>query len=299
MGFGKCLIVRITKLHHEAEHAFDSELMPALDPRPPRQHPCLYQGSTPLPTLHRAPHSYQSLDAPTYEASLVWVGLRPAVACARPIVPAEGMAVMVLPAGLNGRACALRSCHLAALRARRAQSLEVMVETGCWQGGSTAKWSVACRLLGYRLHVYDSFQGVEPRTTVEGRYDFTGQYAASLDVVRAHVARYGDLTVCTFHPGWFNDTMHPDTMPRPVRLVYIDCDLVKGTKEVLRAVVPVLSSDGVVASQDGQIPVVAELLAAPETWHDLGVRVRGTRRSRHLLVFTREESIRVTMIECP
>jgi hypothetical protein len=133
--------------------------------------------------------------------------------------------------------------------------------------------------------VYDSFQGVESRTDAEGRYDFSGEYAAALSTVRDHVARYGNLSVCTFHPGWFCDTIRPETFPRPVRLAYIDCDLVKGTKEVLAGVAPALSNDGVIVSQDGQVPVVARLLAAPATWQEYGLCVRGARHSRHLLVF--------------
>lgn len=187
-----------------------------------------------------------------------------------------------VPHGHEPRDC---SETLAALCERRARPGEVMVEAGCWQGGSTAKWSLACQLLGYHLHVYDSFQGVEARTEIEGRHDFTGEYAAPLERVRNNLRAYGDLSVCTFHEGWFRDTMKPNTVPGPVRLVYIDCDLVKGTEEVLHGVVPVLSDDGVVASQDGQIPVVAAYLAASETWQALGVRMEGVRRSRHLLLF--------------
>src|SRR5262245_39016430 len=44
---------------------------------------------------------------------------------------------------------------------RKARPQEVVVEAGCWQGGSTAKFSIICRMLGYRLLVFDSFQGVE------------------------------------------------------------------------------------------------------------------------------------------
>ena len=172
-----------------------------------------------------------------------------------------------------------------ALGARRARPGEVMIETGCWQGGSTAKWSLACRRLGYQLHVFDSFQGVEPRTDVEGRYDYTGEYAATLETVRGHVARFGDLSVCTFHRGWFRDTMGPGMVPGPVRLVYIDCDLVKGTHEVLAGVVPVLSDDGVIVSEDCQIPVVAEFLGNPATWDSLGIRVRSQRYTRHIAMF--------------
>lgn len=188
-----------------------------------------------------------------------------------------------VPHGHEQRDCAIT---VVALGARRARPGEVMIEAGCWQGGSTAKWSLACRLLGYQLHVYDSFRGVEARTDMEGSYDYTGEYSATFDTVRDHVARYGDLSLCTFHPGWFTDTMTPGSVPGPVRLVYIDCDLAKGTQEVLAGVVPVLSDDGVIISEDCQIPVVAKLLAAPATWAALGVRVTSALRySLHIGIF--------------
>ena len=65
-----------------------------------------------------------------------------------------------------------------------------MVEAGCWQGGSTAKFSIICRIMGFPLYVYDSFQGVEP-TDQEG-WDFSGEYAASLPTVEANLRRYGE-----------------------------------------------------------------------------------------------------------
>lgn len=185
-----------------------------------------------------------------------------------------------VPHGHEPRDCA---ATLASLGERRARTGEVMVEAGCWQGGSTAKWSLACKSLGYKLHVYDSFEGVEARTELEGKYDFSGEYAAPLALVREHVEKFGDISVCTFHQGWFQDTMRPGQVPGPVRLVYIDCDLVKGTREVLEGVIPCLSEDAVVTSQDGQIAVVADFLASQETWRALGVRVSVARHSRHLV----------------
>jgi O-methyltransferase len=173
---------------------------------------------------------------------------------------------------------------------RRARPGEVMIEAGCWKGGSTAKWSHACRMLGYRLHVYDSFEGVEAMTEMErGGYDYTGEYVGKLEEVRANVARYGDLDLVEFHPGWFCDSMKPGTVPGPVRLVYIDCDLAKGTVEVLEGVMPVLSEDGVVVSEDCQVKSVAQLLAEPETWQRVGARLNGARFSRHLGIFHPKE----------
>ncbi|MGD8414516.1 MAG: TylF/MycF/NovP-related O-methyltransferase [Candidatus Latescibacterota bacterium] len=151
---------------------------------------------------------------------------------------------------------------------RRAAPNEVMVEAGCWQGGSSAKFSIVCKEFGYRLYVYDSFQGVEA-TDQEG-HDFTGEYAAELESVKANIERFGELDVCRFFPGWFADTIVEDPVTEPVRAVYIDCDLAKGTNEVLQGVLPALSGDGVIFSQDYHIPAVRKMLEDPETWRGFG-----------------------------
>jgi O-methyltransferase len=153
---------------------------------------------------------------------------------------------------------------------RPAVAGEAVVEAGCWMGGSSAKLSLLCRLFGYRLHIYDSFQGVEPRTSIEGTgTDYSGSYAAQLEVVRDHIARYGDIAVCDFHAGWFADTL---AVPPQfaVRVAYIDCDLVKGTAEVLAGIVPALVHDGLVYSQDYHIVSIRQLLHATELWRRLG-----------------------------
>jgi hypothetical protein len=71
---------------------------------------------------------------------------------------------------------------------------------GCWRGGSAAKFSLLCQMLGYRLAVFDSFEGVEPLTEEEtGKgYDFSGEYAATKALVTDNVARYGAAGSCHF-----------------------------------------------------------------------------------------------------
>lgn len=62
-----------------------------------------------------------------------------------------------------------RPCEIAcicnALAERQAKQGEVMVEAGCWQGGSSSKFSIICSMLGYKLYIYDSFSGVEKLST--------------------------------------------------------------------------------------------------------------------------------------
>jgi hypothetical protein len=152
---------------------------------------------------------------------------------------------------------------------RAAQEGEVVVEAGCWMGSFTCKLSLLCKRFGYRLLVYDSFQGVEAVPAPPGEVDFGGLYRAAEETVREHVRRYGDPSVCTFVRGWFKDTIAAG-VPAPVRVAYIDCDLAKGTREVLQGVVPQLPKDGVIFSQDFHIGSVRDLLLDAETWRPFG-----------------------------
>ncbi len=158
------------------------------------------------------------------------------------------------------------------LAQRPARRGEVMVEAGCWNGGASAKFSLLCALCGYRLRIYDSFEGVEPMTSAEKQrgYDFSGEYVASDATLRANLQRFGAPDVCSIHKGWFAATLARSPVSDVVRVVFIDCDSAKGTQEVLLGVVPSLAGDGVVFSQDFHIAPVRELLLDPGTWERYG-----------------------------
>jgi O-methyltransferase len=160
----------------------------------------------------------------------------------------------------------------AVLAQRPARGGEVMVEAGCWNGGASAKFSLVCALRGYRLRIYDSFEGVEPMTSEEKQrgYDFSGEYVASDATLRANLQRFGAPDVCSIHKGWFAATLAGSPVADVVRVVFIDCDSAKGTQEVLLGVVPSLASDGVVFSQDFHIASVRELLLDRGTWERYG-----------------------------
>lgn len=158
----------------------------------------------------------------------------------------------------------------------------VMIEAGCWNGGSTAKFSLMCQLLGIKLQVYDSFQGVEPVTgAYDHWYDYSGEYSASEALVRGNVAKYGCIELCSFHPGWFKDTMAEGLITDPVRFVYIDCDLSKGTKEVLDGIRGHLTHPSIIFSQDYHIPPVREMLNSADTWKSIGMEIPEIRFGAH------------------
>lgn len=121
-----------------------------------------------------------------------------------------------------------------------------VVECGCYLGGSSVNISLVCELVGRRLVIYDSFEGLpEPgehdRQHVYLHYGTTddyykGRFAASLDVVRGNIAKWGSLEVCDFVPGFFEDTL--PQLDRSVILAFLDVDLIDSLKPCLTGLWP-------------------------------------------------------------
>ena len=85
----------------------------------------------------------------------------------------------------------------------------VVVECGCWKGGSTVNLSLICKIAGRALIVYDSFEGL-PAAAENDRYATTetqGLFAGSLEEVRGNVERFGRIEVVEFRKGWFESTL--------------------------------------------------------------------------------------------
>ena len=100
----------------------------------------------------------------------------------------------------------------------------VVVECGCYLGGSTANLSLVCDIVGRELIVYDSFEGLPPPqpgdkyATSEGE----GFLKADIDRVKGTVRDLGAIDRCTFRKGWFSETLpHHD---EPVVACFLDVD---------------------------------------------------------------------------
>ncbi|MCW5890993.1 MAG: class I SAM-dependent methyltransferase [bacterium] len=158
-----------------------------------------------------------------------------------------------------------------------------VVECGVAKGASTAKLSLATRIAGGHLHVFDSFQGIPAN---DERHHNTwgkpvvfraGAFRGRLPSVRRTVARFGAPEVCTFHKGWFADTL-PGFHPA-LDVVLLDVDLLASTRTCLVHLFPLLRPDGVLFSQDGHLEATAALLRDDAFWRDaVGVpppRMRG------------------------
>lgn len=89
-----------------------------------------------------------------------------------------------------------------------------IVECGCWQGGSTVNPSLICAVTGRKLRVFDSLEGLPPpeeddpiAKKVFKNGFVPGVFGGTLEQVKANIERYGDISVCSFHQGWFKDTL--------------------------------------------------------------------------------------------
>lgn len=147
----------------------------------------------------------------------------------------------------------------------------VVVEAGCFKGGSTAKFSLAADIAQRHLIVFDSFEGIpendEPhdKTIFGGQTGFKkGDYCGNLEEVKQNVARFGKIHCCRFIKGWFDETM-PD-FTEPIAAIYLDVDLALSTRTCLKYLYPLLQEGSLLYSQDGHLPLVLDVFGNDDFW---------------------------------
>jgi Macrocin-O-methyltransferase (TylF) len=138
-----------------------------------------------------------------------------------------------------------------------------VIECGVWKGASCASLSLVCRLVGCRLIVADSFQGLPddqqqlhraPHIGVYGYYR-EGMFCGGIEEVKESIKKFGDLAVCDFLPGLFSTSLRQ--LPRALRFAFLDVDLVSSMQDCLRCIWPLLVEGGVVYTDDaGDMDVV-------------------------------------------
>jgi O-methyltransferase len=150
-----------------------------------------------------------------------------------------------------------------------------IVEAGAYKGGSTAKISLAAKHAGMELYVFDSFAGLPPNNEPHDKavtgysirdWFAEGSYHGTLDEVTNNVSTYGDISVCHFLPGWFEDSL--PGFKQKIALAYLDVDLAASTRCCLKYLYPLISPGGAIFSQDGDFPLVVEVFKDEKFWID-------------------------------
>ena len=115
-----------------------------------------------------------------------------------------------------------------------------VAEFGCFKGFSTSSLSLACALTNRRLLVFDSFEGLpEPDQAVQHIETgaavpyHQGQYKGALDEVKSNVTRFGDVSVCEFIPGYFENSLPRRPRDEKLVLIFEDADLPQSVRSVL------------------------------------------------------------------
>ena len=160
-----------------------------------------------------------------------------------------------------------------------------VVEAGTYKGGSAIKLSLACRISGRKLMVFDSFAGLPEDDEFQcqpsskffpgdcaQKSKFSGQnLCGSLEEVKDNVKKFGAFDNCQFVRGWFKDTL-PDFKEK-IAVIYLDVDLASSVKTCLKYLYPLLEENGVIFSHDGCFFSVIKLFNDNRFWEDtLGVR---------------------------
>ncbi|MFM2049027.1 MAG: hypothetical protein RI955_1575 [Bacteroidota bacterium] len=151
-----------------------------------------------------------------------------------------------------------------------------VVEAGCFKGGSTAKFSIAAKMVNRKLMVFDSFEGIPENDELHNKNIFggdaafpKGSFCGALNEVKSNVEKFGDINSCVFIKGWFDNTL--PAFSTPVLTAYIDVDLASSTKTCLKYFYPLLIENGTMFSQDGHLPLVIEVLKDDKFWlHEVG-----------------------------
>ena len=151
-----------------------------------------------------------------------------------------------------------------------------IVECGCYRGGSTSILSLACKKAGRKLHVFDSFCGLPEPVDGDGSHRVfrdseihhyvKGGFAASLETVKKNVSRFGAIDVCTFWPGYFEDTL--PRFQESVAAVFCDADLVESIRTCVRFLWPLMPDGAIFFSHEAHHLEVAKFFYDDRWWRE-------------------------------
>ena len=117
-----------------------------------------------------------------------------------------------------------------------------IVECGCFKGSSTIALSIAAKCINAKLIIYDSFIGLPtsekslglrnyPHLGLHGFYK-KGMYAGTLDEVKNNIQIFGEISVCEFRSGYFENTLKYHN--EKIDLCFIDVDLNSSTETCIK-----------------------------------------------------------------
>lgn len=129
-----------------------------------------------------------------------------------------------------------------------------IVEFGCYIGTTSL---FVRRLVDQRgenrtFHVYDSFEGLPPKSREDESPAGTNFQAGKLAVSKKQFIREfqkAGLRLPAIHKGWFSD-LTDDDVPERIAFAFLDGDFYESIKSSLRLVIPRMSPGGTIVIDD-------------------------------------------------
>jgi O-methyltransferase len=149
----------------------------------------------------------------------------------------------------------------------------IVVEAGCYKGGSSAKFSLAAKKAKKDLYIFDSFEGLPENNEPHDKNIYNGsiksafiggKYCGTKDEVKNNIRKFGEYSNCRFIKGWLEKTL--PSLNLPISVAYIDVDLASSTKTCLKYLYPLLIPGGALYSQDGDFPLVLDVFNDDNFW---------------------------------
>jgi O-methyltransferase len=156
-----------------------------------------------------------------------------------------------------------------------------VVEFGCYVGTTSLFLQRALQGANRRLHVYDSFAGLPPKSTQDnspaGEQFKAGKLATSKTVLINHFKR-AHLPLPYIHKAWF-DELSTDDLPERIAFAFLDGDFYQSILTSLRLVWSRLSSGAVVVVDDYHTEALPGVRQALDEWavaHPFTLRVEAS-----------------------
>lgn len=149
-----------------------------------------------------------------------------------------------------------------------------VVECGTYKGVSATNLSLICGLMGRKLEIFDSFEGLPEPTEKDKSHAILdtqelhtyqkGWWAGSIEEVRATITRYGNINACIFHKGFFDTTL-PGFKEKCVQ-IFVDVDYVSSLETCLMYLWPLLQNGCYLYTHEAQHAEIAQLFYSENWW---------------------------------
>jgi O-methyltransferase len=152
-----------------------------------------------------------------------------------------------------------------------------VIECGSFQGGSAANLSLVCALCDRKLQLFDSFEGLPEPSEDDKSHVLVGQrevhtyakgaFRGTLDSVRRNIARCGEISVCNFNVGFFEQSL--PGFHEPCVMAFVDVDLTDSLKTCLTYLWPRLQDGCYLFTHEAHHMEIAQLFFDDAWWKSI------------------------------